>query len=85
MANAEVKKAAASKKFDPASLSYEEAGLVLENFLGVHPKYFIYESGQIKLNQWAMVADKIFFNGFLPHQIERGFVKEEDYKKRFKK
>ena len=51
MANAEVKKAAASKKFDPASLSYEEAGLVLENFLGVHPKYFIYESGQIKLNQ----------------------------------
>jgi len=86
MANKTVRKDSVPKetKFNPASLSYEEAGLVLEQFLGAHPRYFYYETGQIKIDRYSLQADGHQFNGFLPHLVEVGIVKKEDYAKRFK-
>lgn len=47
-----VKQAEAAKPaaFDPASLSTEQQALVVEEFLGVHPDYFLYEGNQVKIN-----------------------------------
>lgn len=40
---AEQKKA----KFDPASLSIEEQEAVIEHYLGLHPRYFVYKPTEV--------------------------------------
>ena len=38
------------KEFDPKSLTKEQQEEVVKEYLGVHPKYFIYEGLAVKLN-----------------------------------
>lgn len=67
-----VSEAVAPQKFDPASLSQEDQEAVVELYLGVHPKYYIYEGLGLRVNEWAMNHDRIYFNGFKPHRRELG-------------
>jgi hypothetical protein len=56
----EVKQAGAAKlaAFDPASLSTEQQELVVEEFLGYHPKYFIYSGLNVQLNFGRFEAEE---------------------------
>ena len=71
MAN-KTEKVVSPKKFNAASLSQEEQEAVVEFYLGVHPKYYIYEGLGLRVNEWAMNHDRIYFNGFKPHLRELG-------------
>ena len=73
MANdVKTKKTTSPKKFDPASLSVEDQEAVVEHYLGVHPKYYIYEGLGLRVNEWVMNHDRKYFNGFIPHLKELG-------------
>lgn len=62
-----------SSQFDPAALSKEQQAAVVELYLGVHPKYFVYQGLQIGLNLGLMQIDGVGgFNGFKPHKEELG-------------
>ncbi len=74
-----VKKSRAEKPapFDPAKLSQAQQEAVVEEFLGVHPKYFLYEGMQVKLNFGRFEAEnrriaketgkpRVCFNGWKP-------------------
>ena len=59
------------KAFDPASLSKGEQALVVEHYLGVHPKYFVYEGLKVNVDIWNMEYDKKHFNGWKPQLEEQ--------------
>ena len=44
----------------------------VEEYLGVHPQYFIYEGLSLKVDVWKLEHDGKHFNGFLPHLKELG-------------
>lgn len=79
MANA--KKASVKVKkagFDPASLTKEQQEAVVEEYLGYHPNYFLYEGLSVRLNHGKLEAEernkakktgkpRKFFNGWKPN------------------
>ena len=44
--------------FDPASLTIEQQEAVVKQYIGYHPKYFIYEGLAIRFNQSRFEADQ---------------------------
>ena len=71
------KQAVKPAAFNPAKLSIEQQESVVEEFLGVHPKYFLYQGNNIKLNfgryeaENRRIAEKtgeprVYFNGWKP-------------------
>ena len=59
------------KKFDPASLSLEDQGAVVEHYMGCHPKYYVYEGHKLKVDLWKMEHNGIYWGGyFKPHAKE---------------
>ncbi len=77
----------APKKFNPASLTWEEAEAVIELYVGAHPKYFMFSWDKIKINLWLLEHEGNRFNGFLPNLLETQVLEEKDvkeYKGRFK-
>lgn len=54
------------KKFDPADLSKEQLEACVEEYLGIHPRYFLYEGLQVKLNFGLFNYEKNVFNGWKP-------------------
>lgn len=58
---ASVEGAAKPKKVE---LSDAEIEALIEDYLGVHPKYFVYEGLAIKVDIWNMEYDKKHFNGW---------------------
>jgi len=72
MAESKKQSSAPIKKFNPASLPIEAQEAVVEHYMGVHPKYYIYEGLGLKVNEWEMNHDRIYFNGFKPHLRELG-------------
>ena len=59
-------------KFDPASLSKEEQEAVIEHYLGVHPKFFIYWGLILEVDVFNSRREGYSFNGFLPDLKKRG-------------
>ena len=59
--------------FDPNSLTTEQQALVVEAYLGAHPRYFFYEATQIKLDVYKLHMDKKEWNGWLPHREQLGY------------
>jgi hypothetical protein len=55
-------------------LTDEEKALIVEEYLGVHPKYFIYTGNQITVNDFLVAREGKHFNGFLPHLKELGML-----------
>lgn len=45
-------------------LTEAQKALVVEDFLGVHPKYFTYEGLKIKVDAYLMAHHGVAFNGF---------------------
>jgi hypothetical protein len=82
---AEQKSKQQPRKFSPASLTREQCEAVIEHYLGINPKYFLYESGQIKLNLWEMAREKQAEFDFHPHKVELNEIPEDEFNKRFKK
>ena len=66
------KKQPVKKKFDPKDLSPEEQELVVEEYLGVHPRYFVYKALNLQPDIWRLEHDKQYFNGWKPHLRELG-------------
>ncbi len=56
----------------PKKLSDAEKADIVEQYLGVHPRYFIYEGMQIGLDIWNLENDGKHFNGYKPHLKELG-------------
>ena len=56
----------------PKKLSDEEKAKIVEEYLGVHPKYFVYTGMQITVDIWNLEHDGKHFNGYLPHLKELG-------------
>lgn len=44
----------------------------VEKYLGVHPRYFIYEGLGLKVDIWKLEHDGKNFRGFIPHLKELG-------------
>ena len=76
-----VKKNGAVKSalFDPSKLSKEQQEAVVKEYLGVHPRFFLYDGLQIKLNHGRFEAEnrtesertgepRVWFNGWKPKQ-----------------
>lgn len=56
----------------PRKLTDDEKAKIVEEYLGVHPKYFVYEGQQIKVDIWNMEHDGKLWKGFIPHLKELG-------------
>jgi hypothetical protein len=63
-------------KFDPASLSQEDLEAAVEYYLGLHPKYFIYnttsEGPIIAVDGHQIMMQGVPFRMFKPHAKELG-------------
>ena len=58
-------KAGQPASFKPEALTVEQQEAVIEFYLGVHPKYFVYEgTSAIKIDIYRMAMDGITTNGF---------------------
>jgi hypothetical protein len=71
--------AVAKKKFDPASLSVEDQEAVIELYLGIHPRYFVYRNSQqglpgLEVDIYTSRRDRKDFNGFLPNLKKMGII-----------
>jgi len=53
-----VKPAPLPKKFNPKDLTIEQQEAVIEYYLGYHPRYFLYDGLQIKMNVGRFEADE---------------------------
>lgn len=61
-----VKEVVEKKIFDPKDLTKEQLESCVEEYLGVHPRYFLYEGLQVKLNFGLFNYEKNVFNGWKP-------------------
>ena len=52
----------------PAPLTIEEQEQVVEDYLGVHPRYFMYVANNIRLNTGMHRFDGFHFNGWKPNK-----------------
>lgn len=77
MAEKNTKGAGKPAPFDPKKLTIEQQEAVVEEYLGVHPDYFLYEGLNIKLNFSRYEAmnrikaektgePRVWFNGWKP-------------------
>jgi len=56
----------------PRKLSDEDKAKIVEEYLGVHPKYFVYEGQKIKVDIWNMERDGKLWRDWTPHLKELG-------------
>jgi len=56
----------------PKPLTEDEKAQVVLEYLGVHPKYFIYEGQQIKIDIWTMQHDGINWRGWRIEEMKGG-------------
>lgn len=63
----ENKGSAKASKFDPKKLTIEQQEAVVEEYLGVHPKYFLYEGLAVRLNHGRFTHEGNAFNGWKPN------------------
>ena len=62
-----------TNKFDPSDLTIEEQELVLEEYLGIHPDYFIYKDAlHITVSPELAHKDKKLIRGFKPKLKQMG-------------
>ena len=54
--------------FEPSKLSKEQQEAVVEEYLGVHPKYFLYRGLNIQLNHGRFSHEGNAFNGWKPNR-----------------
>lgn len=47
-----------AEEFDPSALTLEQQEAVVKEYLGYHPKYFIFEGLAIRFNQSRFEADE---------------------------
>ena len=67
------KKSASKPKFNPKDLTMEQQALVVEEFMGCHPKFYIYEGHKLKVDLWNLEREGKPWNGyFKPHMRELG-------------
>ena len=52
------------KKFSPSDLSSEQQADVVEAYLGIHPRYFLYRGLNIRLNHGKYRSDGNHFSGW---------------------
>lgn len=58
-----------TSEFNPKLLTKEQLEACVEEYLGLHPKYFVYEGVfviNVTSNLWRITADRVNFNGFKP-------------------
>lgn len=55
-----------SAAFNPKKLSIEQQEAVVEEYLGVNPRYFLYKGLNIQLNHGKFRGDNNAFNGWKP-------------------
>lgn len=48
----------------PAPLTKEQIEQIVADYISVHPKYFVYEGAQIKIDLYKMSMDGINWTGF---------------------
>lgn len=46
-----------AEEFDPSLLTEEQQAMVVEHYLGVHPKYMLVEKNKVKINYGKMKND----------------------------
>ena len=63
------------KKFNPASLSKEDQEAVIEHYLGIHPRYFVYRGTIIIADVFNSRRAGKNFNGFKP-DLESRLVRQ---------
>jgi len=56
----------------PKALSEDDKARICEEYLGVHPKYFIYAGQSIRVNVWPMERDKKLWKGWRIDEMEKG-------------
>ena len=57
---------------NPKPLTEDEKAQVVQEYLGVHPKYFIYEGQQVKIDIWSMEHEGINWRGWRIEEMRRG-------------
>jgi hypothetical protein len=70
----EIKMAEAKKEVSkpkPKTLTEDEKAKIVEEYLGVHPKYFVYAGQTIRVNIWPMEKDGVFWNGWRIDEMEK--------------
>lgn len=60
------------KRVAPLKLSDAQKEKIVEEYLGAHPKYFIYGGLQITLDIWRFEHDGNNWEDWLPHKKELG-------------
>ena len=53
-------------------LSEDAKAKICEEYLGVHPKYFLYSGQSIRVNIWPMERDGTFWRGWRIDEKEKG-------------
>lgn len=54
-----------SAPFKPEKLTVEQQELVVEHYIGIHPKYFWYRGASIDVDQYKLSRDGISWTGFI--------------------
>jgi hypothetical protein len=54
------------------SLTEEQKADIVKEYLGVHPKYFVYAGQKIKVDIWNMEHDGVLWKGWTPHRKAMG-------------
>jgi hypothetical protein len=52
--------------FDPRTLTKEQQAAVVEEYLGIHPRFFLYKGLNIQLNHGKFRHAGFHFNGWKP-------------------
>ena len=50
--------------FQPSDLDEEQQALVVEKYLGIHPKYMLLEKGKVKINYGKLKNDIPDYGGY---------------------
>jgi len=64
MANKTKEVASTPKKFDPKSLNKDQQELVVEEYLGVHPKWLMPKGLNLQLNMGGFRSEGKLFDGW---------------------
>ncbi len=69
---AEVKKAVSKAKSKPNGLTEDQKAKIVEEYLGVHPRYFLYSGQTIRVNIWTHERDGNNWRGWRIDEMARG-------------
>ncbi len=72
MAEVKNKRKEPISKPKPKVLSEDDKAKIVEEYLGVHPKYFVYAGQTIRVNIWPMERDGVFWRGWRIDEKEKG-------------